>query len=95
MMTAAKPRSYCDRMAFAPRTNPATKDTMNADQIQGNATELAGKVQEVVGKATGNKTMHLKGLHNQVTGSAEAAIAEAKQGLKNVGQAIEHAVKAS
>jgi hypothetical protein len=39
--------------------------------------------------------MHLKGLHNQVTGSAEAAIAEAKQGLKNVGQAIEHAVKAS
>jgi uncharacterized protein YjbJ (UPF0337 family) len=35
---------------------------MNKDQIQGAATDLAGKVQETAGQLTGNGAQEVKGL---------------------------------
>jgi uncharacterized protein YjbJ (UPF0337 family) len=55
---------------------------INKDQVEGRAKEAAGKVQEVAGKALGNKTQQAKGLVNQVGGQAQATYGDAKETVK-------------
>jgi uncharacterized protein YjbJ (UPF0337 family) len=69
------------------------KVTMNKDQIKGAVKDLTGQAQEAAGKAIDNKEMQVKGLQKQMVGSAEKAIGDAKQGIKNFGNAVKHATK--
>jgi uncharacterized protein YjbJ (UPF0337 family) len=49
---------------------------INKDQVEGRAKEVGGKVQEELGKLTGNKTQQAKGLVNQVAGKGQAKVGD-------------------
>ena len=55
---------------------------MNKDQIKGAAKDVAGKVQEEVGKVTGSTSQQAKGLEKQVEGKAEKAVGNVKDAAK-------------
>jgi uncharacterized protein YjbJ (UPF0337 family) len=56
---------------------------MNKDQVKGATKEVAGKVQESVGRATGSADQQLKGLEKQVTGNVQKNVGNAKETLKD------------
>lgn len=56
---------------------------MNKDQIKGIVKDIAGKVQEEVGKLVGNKEQQTKGLGKQVSGKIEKIYGDAKEDIKN------------
>ncbi|WP_194715703.1 CsbD family protein [Noviherbaspirillum soli] len=51
---------------------------MNTDQIKGTAKDIAGKVQEGVGKAIDSKEQQAKGLEKQVEGKTQKTVGDAK-----------------
>ena len=55
---------------------------MNNDQIKGTAKDIAGKVQEGVGKAVDSKEQQAKGLEKQVEGKGQKALGDAKEIIK-------------
>jgi uncharacterized protein YjbJ (UPF0337 family) len=55
---------------------------MNKNQIEGRVKDVAGKLQQRVGKATGNTNQQLKGVAKQIEGKVQ----------KGVG-AVEHALR--
>jgi uncharacterized protein YjbJ (UPF0337 family) len=56
---------------------------INKDQIEGRAKEVAGKVQEGVGKAVGSKDQQAKGKMNKNVGAAQAKFGDTKSRLKD------------
>ena len=56
---------------------------MNQDQVKGNAKELAGKIQEGIGKATGSEEQQIKGLGKQIEGKAEKNFGNLKEAVKD------------
>lgn len=58
------------------------RSTMNMNQIKGRASEAKGKIKEVAGHATGNKTMELKGKTEKHAGKAEAKYGDLKSDAK-------------
>jgi uncharacterized protein YjbJ (UPF0337 family) len=52
---------------------------MNTDQIKGTAKDIAGKVQEGVGKAIDSKEQQAKGLEKQVEGKTQKTVGDAKE----------------
>ncbi|GAA4033515.1 CsbD family protein [Actimicrobium antarcticum] len=56
---------------------------MNKDQLKGEAKDIAGKVQEEVGKLTGSKEQQAKGLGKQVEGKAQKGLGDAKEFIKD------------
>ena len=44
---------------------------MNKDQVKGTAKDIAGKVQEEVGKLVGSKEQQIKGMGKQISGKTE------------------------
>lgn len=54
---------------------------MNKNQVKGRAKEAKGKVKEVVGKATGNKSAELEGTAEVVAGKAEAGYGDIKSNI--------------
>ena len=59
---------------------------MNSNNVKGAAKDIAGKVQESVGKATGNTGQQLKGIAKQVEGKVQ-------KGVGNVQDAADDAAK--
>src|SRR6476660_7356100 len=55
---------------------------MNTDQIKGTAKDIAGKVQEGVGKAVDSKEQQAKGLEKQVEGKTQKTVGDAKDIVK-------------
>jgi uncharacterized protein YjbJ (UPF0337 family) len=55
---------------------------MNKNQVRGEVKDLAGKVQEQVGKWVGSKEQQAKGVAKQVVGSAEKMQGDAKEVLR-------------
>ena len=47
---------------------------MNTNQIKGTAKDIAGKVQEQVGNATGDTTQQVKGVAKQVEGKVQKGV---------------------
>ena len=47
---------------------------MNTNQIKGTAKDVAGKVQEQVGNATGDTSQQVKGLAKQVEGKVQKGV---------------------
>ena len=60
---------------------------MNKDQVEGSVKAAAGKVQEKVGAALGNKTQQVKGLGKQIAGEAQQALGKAKETIKDAKKA--------
>lgn len=56
---------------------------MNKNQVNGIAKDIAGKVQEGVGKLVDNKEQQAKGLVKQVEGAAEKKYGDAKEIIKD------------
>ena len=56
---------------------------MNKDQVKGAAKKMGGKVQEAVGKMTGNKTQEGKGLIKQAKGSTQKKVGDVKEVIKD------------
>jgi uncharacterized protein YjbJ (UPF0337 family) len=56
---------------------------INKDQVEGRTKEVGGKVQEEVGKLTGNKTQQAKGLAKQVVGAGQAKAGDLAENIKD------------
>ena len=56
---------------------------MNKDQVKGTAKDVAGKVQEGVGKAFDNKEQEAKGLGKQVEGKVQKGVGDVKEIIKD------------
>ena len=56
---------------------------MNKDQVKGTAKDIAGKVQEKVGKLVGNQEQQIKGMGKQISGKTEKNYGDAKEVIKN------------
>ena len=52
---------------------------MNKDQVKGTVNEIAGEVQEKVGKLTGSEKQQLKGMKNQVKGTLQKGVGDVKE----------------
>ncbi|MGY6554370.1 MAG: CsbD family protein [Wenzhouxiangella sp.] len=55
---------------------------MNKNQVHGRTDEAKGKIKEVTGKATGNKSMENRGKAEKLGGKVEAAVGDLKQDIK-------------
>ena len=56
---------------------------MNQNQAKGTAKDVAGKVQQEVGKATGNTSQQVKGLAKQGEGKVQKGIGNAQDAAKD------------
>jgi uncharacterized protein YjbJ (UPF0337 family) len=56
---------------------------MNKDQIKGEAKDIAGKVQEGVGKAVGSTEQQIKGQSKQVTGKIQKGVGDVKDSVND------------
>ncbi|MEI6002247.1 CsbD family protein [Paraburkholderia bengalensis] len=59
---------------------------MNRNQMRGVAQQIKGKLNEIVGKATGNRTQQIKGDLQQAAGTARKALGDGKQKLRRMGR---------
>src|SRR5687768_11233379 len=59
------------------------RQTMNKDQVKGTAKDVAGKIQEAAGKATGSKEHEAKGVGKQVAGTTQKKYGDAKEAVKD------------
>ena len=56
---------------------------MNRDQVKGVTKNIAGKVQQEVGKLVGSKQQQVKGLNKQIAGNSEKTYGDAQEVVKN------------
>lgn len=66
---------------------------MKKDQIKGNAQDLADKGQEAAAQDLDSQEIQSKSFQKQMQGNAEKAIGEAREGVKNVTDAVKRATK--
>lgn len=66
---------------------------LNKNQVQGTVKDLAGQVQEQVGKLVGNKEQAAKGLRKQVAGKAEKHLGDVKKVVQDAKDALTDAVR--
>lgn len=56
---------------------------MNKNQVKGMAKDVAGKVQQKIGKLLDDKEQQAKGLGKQISGKAEKTYGDAKEAIQN------------
>ena len=56
---------------------------MNRDKLVGQAKDIAGKVQQKVGEATGSSEQQVKGMAKQVEGKVQRGAGELQQAAEN------------
>lgn len=56
---------------------------MNRDQVKGKAKDIAGKVQQKVGEATGSTGQQVKGMAKQVEGKVQKGVGDAAEAVKD------------
>ncbi|HLL10549.1 MAG TPA: CsbD family protein [Rubrivivax sp.] len=56
---------------------------MNRDQVKGAVKDVAGKVQEKTGQATGDRSQQAKGLGKQAEGKVQKNVGNAKEVVKD------------
>ena len=59
---------------------------MNKNQVKGTLKDIAGKVQEEAGKATGSKNQQIKGLSKQISGKVQKSAGDVEQAVKDIGK---------
>lgn len=58
--------------------------TVNKDQVQGTAKDIAGKVQQEVGELTGSKEQQAKGLSKQLEGNLQKGVGDLKEAVADL-----------
>jgi uncharacterized protein YjbJ (UPF0337 family) len=53
-----------------------------SDRFEGTARDLGGRVQETVGKASGDSKMEAEGLYNQAAGQAQQTVGQLGDAIK-------------
>ncbi|NMG73982.1 CsbD family protein [Aromatoleum diolicum] len=56
---------------------------MNKDQVKGRIEEAKGKMKEVVGKVSGDKTLEQKGKIQNISGKVRAGLGDLKEDIKD------------
>ena len=56
---------------------------MNRDQVKGTAKDIAGKIQQSVGEATGSTSQQVKGVGKQIEGKIQKGVGDAEEALKD------------
>jgi uncharacterized protein YjbJ (UPF0337 family) len=56
---------------------------MNKDQVKGTAKEVAGKIQQGVGRAIDSDEQQVKGLGKQIEGNAQKNFGNLKEAVKD------------
>jgi uncharacterized protein YjbJ (UPF0337 family) len=56
---------------------------MNRDQVKGKAKDIAGKVQQKIGKVTGSTSQQVKGVGKQIEGKVQKGMGDASEALKD------------
>jgi uncharacterized protein YjbJ (UPF0337 family) len=56
---------------------------MNKNQIKGSVKDVAGKVQQKVGEATGNTNQQVKGVAKQIEGKVQKGVGDVEQAVDN------------
>jgi uncharacterized protein YjbJ (UPF0337 family) len=59
---------------------------VNRDQVKGTAKDVAGKVQEKVGQATGSTSQQVKGVGKQIEGKIQKGIGDVEEAMKDADQ---------
>jgi uncharacterized protein YjbJ (UPF0337 family) len=59
---------------------------MNKHQIEGSVKDVAGKIQQKVGQATGNTKLQVKGVAKQIEGRVEKGVGDVEQALDRQGR---------
>jgi len=62
--------------------------TMNEDRVMGTARNLGGKVQEGVGRVTGDTKSQVEGVMNQAAGAAQDLYGQAKDTASDAAKAV-------
>ena len=57
---------------------------MNKDQVKGRVEQVKGVVKEVAGKATGNKSLEVKGKLDKLSGQIQSGHGDAKQKVADI-----------
>lgn len=57
---------------------------MNKDQANGALKSIGGKVQQSLGKVTGNKHQQAEGLKHQAAGKIQSAVGDTKAAIKDI-----------
>lgn len=58
--------------------------SINKDQVQGTAKDIAGKVQQEVGELTGSKDQQAKGLQKQIEGNVQKGVGDVKKAVADL-----------
>ena len=61
---------------------------MNEDRVVGTATNLGGKVQQGIGRVTGDTKSQVEGVVNQAAGAAQDLYGQAKDTASDAAQAV-------
>jgi uncharacterized protein YjbJ (UPF0337 family) len=61
---------------------------MNEDRVAGTATNLGGKVQQGIGRVTGDTKSQVEGVVNQAAGAAQDLYGQAKDTASDAAQAV-------
>ena len=62
---------------------PQIGDSMNSNQVKGTAKDVAGKVQQKVGEATGSTSQQVKGVGKQVEGKIQKGVGDVAEAAKD------------
>jgi len=63
---------------------------MNKDQIKGKVKDIAGKVQQKTGEATGSASQQVKGVAKQIAGKTQKGLGDAGEALKDADRKTRH-----
>jgi uncharacterized protein YjbJ (UPF0337 family) len=66
---------------------------MDENRVEGTARNLGGKVQEGVGKVTGNARTQAEGLANQAAGAAQDLYGQAAETARETASGVEKALR--
>jgi uncharacterized protein YjbJ (UPF0337 family) len=66
---------------------------MDENRVEGTARNLGGKVQEGVGKVTGNARTQAEGIANQAAGAAQDLYGQAAETARETASSIENALR--
>jgi uncharacterized protein YjbJ (UPF0337 family) len=61
---------------------PIRSYTMNKNQVEGTGKDIAGKVQEEVGKLIGSDQQQIKGLNKQIDGKVQKTVGDVEKIIK-------------
>ncbi|MFM0514467.1 CsbD family protein [Paraburkholderia sp. RL17-373-BIF-A] len=59
---------------------------MNKDQVKGTAEKVKGKINEAIGRATGDTKQEVKGDIQQAVGEARKKVGDVKKAIKDSGR---------